>query len=224
MILEGVWEHMMTTNSSNVDEVKSAVYYTDKDTKVSTLIVECDKDNIEQAFKKISMPKSCEHYLFNAKAVLKALSKYKLGATVEFYKSENNNIQTEAIEVIDYTGTYKDVGELPPSMSIIAIMTMYVNNVFYNTIADNNIHKVEILETFNKDERPHYLLRYLNKSEDSNLDVTFLYAVATYDDGCNFVTATYDLTSDSFIDLKGGAVAFNVSFDVKDDYEKLFKH
>lgn len=202
-------------------DIKSNVFYVNKEDCTVTELLSCNKDNIDEVFDKLKLPDSCSYYLHKSKVLLKSLSEYDLGANVLIERDVDNEIKTRVVDLIDYSNTQDSA--LSPARSVISLFIMFGTGVDYSIIADPSKHKVNILEEKTTEDVNEVLLRYTNTSEESELDVTFVYAICEYSENYFKVKATYDLETNSFKNNNNEIVNNPFITNVKENYEKLFR-
>ena len=205
------------------EEIKSHVYYLDPKTKDSICLLSCSKDNIDESFSTLNLPDTCAYYVSATKAALKALAMYDLGAVVEIYREPDNSVRTKALELINFNAKNEELTTLSVPRSVIAIMSLYINKVDYSCLADVNKNYIHVLEKSTYNNCLKELIRYTSKTDEDELDVTFLYAVASNDNGFYYIESTYDMSSNSFKNTQNECVQTFFNTNVKDDYEELFK-
>lgn len=200
---------------------KSSVFYSDLEDNNLVELLQCTKTNIDESFDELELPDSCAHYLSKSKRLLKSLAEYDLGANVVISRDESDNIKTKVVELVDYSNTEDTV--LSPARSVIALFVMFGTGVDYSLIVNPDKHKINVLEEITAADANKALLRYTNVCEETELDVTFVYAICEYDSGYFRVKATYDLESNIFKDKYNETVSNPFITNVKEDYEKLFR-
>lgn len=181
----------------------------------------CKKDDIDDYLTDKDTPDFVKKVTEDARATLKALAKYNLGATLDLSIEDYPETKTKLIELIDFDNTDDDTSlELSPARSIIAIMSAFVNGVDYSNIADPTINRIKILEETQK----YKLIQYINdNSNEDNADLTFMYAAVKKEDGFYFVYGTFDLNTNKFINYINQEFYPDFKTDINHEYKKYFR-